>query len=161
MVQTPAFFSTQQAALGNASIPSSLHPNLTVLPAVPRFFIDVNSSFGESNDELVIEDAAIKKQIINILSTPLSSDDFEPEYGSNLPFRLLDPVLPSTAWMIENDTIESVNRWMAKRISLARGDCYVQPLDVGQGDIEGYYIRLKYSILRTRAVTTWQFSVYK
>ena len=159
-MSTPAFFYDELTPLGNASMPIASYPKLSVLPATNIYFVDINTEFDTQNPTLLYEDSAIRSQIKNILSTPIGTEDFEPEYGSNLPFRLFEPITPVTSWLIENDTLIAVNRWMAGRISLSRNDCSVQPLEFNQG-LDGYYIRMRYRNVRTNVVTTWQFSVYR
>lgn len=159
-MQTPSFFSPLDAVKISGSYPTANFINLAELPSTKLYFIDVNPDFGsDGKDELVYENDAIKVQIRNILSTPTGSEQFEPEYGSLLPWRLFEPINARTAWQIENDTLIAVNRWMAGRIKLTRQQCYVRPLDEGIGD--GYYISLVYTILRTKVLAEYKFSVYR
>lgn len=162
-MQTPAFFSREQVLLETATYPTANLIGLVDLPSTKVYFLDVNARLGEdSSDPLVAEDEAIKGQIRNILSTPLGSEPFEPEYGSMWPYRLFEPVTAFNAWNLENDTIVAVNRWMKGLIQLARQNCFVEQLpENGPQGVDGYYVRLTYTIMRTNAVASYTASIYR
>ena len=158
-MNTPSFSTDITAPLTPAILPPARYIDLAPLPKGRLFFLDVNSRYGEDGNLKVLlsEDAAIKNQVNNILSTPLGSEPFEPEFGSLLPWRIMEPISAATAWLIETDTIAAVQRWMGNRILVDRSLCYVRPLETE----EGYSIYLKYQILRTKTVVEWNFSIYR
>lgn len=160
---TPVFSTLQNPALIPSAFPTSSLINLGELGRQKFYFVDINSEFGiDGKREILVEEDAIKAQIRNILSTPTGSEPFEPEYGSLLPYRLFEPINVANAWNIENDTVVAIRRWMASRIEVTRQQVYVQELlpDESAG-AEGYYIRMSYTITRTRAVAEYRFSLYK
>lgn len=156
---TPVFSTDIATEPAAATLPPSRFIDLAPLPKGRLFFLDVNKNYGEGGDQrsLLSEDDAIKGQIGSILSTPLGSEPFEPEFGSLLPWRIHEPINQMTAWLIENDTITAVSRWLVSRIKVARDQCFVRPLETE----EGYAINLTYQVLRTKAIVEWNFSVYR
>lgn len=161
-MDTYAFFSDADVGTDNSTFPAATFIDIGELPKGRLFFVDVNSGYGQGNSvELVTEDKAIKSQIANILSTPIGSEPFEPEYGSLLPWRLFEPINQVTSWHIENDTIVAVGRWMGSRITVSRRDCLVRPIFDDPSGNEGYYIMLRYQINATKIVYEWNFSIYR
>lgn len=152
------FETTQPLELISMGITSTLARNPPSLQHTALRFIDLNNDYGESSTELrLVGKDTIKAQIRNILSTPLGSEAFEPEYGSLLPFRLFEPLTEFTAWQIENDTVSAVTRWMASRINVHRSQCSAQAFE--REDASGYYIKLVYSEIETGEVVTYGFFV--
>lgn len=116
------------------------------------FYSDVNSGFRQNKDDLIVtDDRAIDLQINNILSTPLRSDEFEPEFGSMLPYRLQDLIQSRTAYLLRNDTIEALRKWMGRHISLDLTKSSVRVID-DNPDYEGYLIDIRYQINKTGVV---------
>jgi phage baseplate assembly protein W len=152
-------FSTEQPLeLKNLSLKQLVGRNSPDVRRVSLRFVDLNNSYGESSDKIRLEGKdAIKAQIRNILSTPIGSEAFEPDYGSLLPFRLFETVSSITAWQIENDVILAVSRWMAGRISVNRSRCKAEPFE--SNGIAGYQIRLVYSEIQTGEVSEYGFFV--
>lgn len=106
-------------------------------------FRDVDCDYGISrnhSDLLIDNNLAITNHIKNLLSTPIGTEDFEPGYGSNLPYRIMDPVNIYSAFNIETDTIIALLTWMGDRIQVILSDSFVTPLDSG----EGYLIQITY-----------------
>jgi len=125
------------------------------------YYSDINNMFSLDGDEVVvIEYEAVNRQITNILSTPLGSESFEPTFGSLLPYRLFQTVSPVTAWVIENDTIEALKKWMGGRITVNGPSSYVRPL-YGDPDNEGYEINLTYSINRTGKSSNYNAAILR
>ena len=122
------------------------------------YYIDINSEYSVNQKGLIVYDTdAIKNQISNILATPLGSDHFEPTFGSNLPYRLYDPITSGTAFLIYNDTIGAVSRWMGDRIAVNQALTIVRPMD-NDPDSEGYEIRMPYQILFNKVIA--EFSAF-
>jgi len=122
----------------------SQRPNVkaAIQPAKLRFS-DVDCDYGISrkhSDLLVDNNLAITNHIKNLLSTPIGTEDFEPGYGSNLPYRIMDPVNIYSAFNIETDTIVALMTWMSDRIFVILSDTFVTPLDSG----DGYLIQITY-----------------
>lgn len=118
----------------------------------PIYYSDLNSMFGQDGKQLLVYDeVAVNRQISNILSTPLGSDDFEPTFGSLLPFRMFDPITPRMAWILRNDSIEAVRKWMGDRIELDSANANVTLVN-GEVDGEGYIIDMPYTIKRSKIV---------
>ncbi len=119
------------------------------------YFIDINSNYRMDQKGLIIYDEdVIKNQIANILATPLGSDHFEPTYGSNLPYRIHDPVTNSTAFLLYNDTIDAISKWMRSKITVLPAQSFVRPID-NDPDNDGYEIRLIYYINNTKAIASY------
>ncbi len=110
------------------------------------YYSDVNSAIKQDGKALVLYDAdAINKQINNILSTPLGTDDFEPTFGSLLPYRIHDNITDRTAWLIRNDTIEAIRLWMGNRITVDQTQSAVEVLGE-EYDNDGYLVNVVYTI---------------
>ena len=96
-------------------------PNvITAKPAKIVVFRDLNPDFTLISGEnaTVEEDNVYKKQIRHLLSTPVGSEDFEPTYGSNVPYRLHEPICDLTAYLLETDTIIAFSRWLRNKVIL-------------------------------------------
>lgn len=157
-METNSFFTKEVTALGEPTLPTATYIDLGPLPSSKLFFIDLNNGHPEdARGDILTEERALRAQCINILSTPLGSEPFEPEYGSLLPYRLFEPINQRTAWMIENDTIIALTRWMRGRLHIPREQCFVRPIE----NEDGYYIQLNAQVLRSRAVVEWNISVYR
>lgn len=116
------------------------------------YYIDINTNYRVNQKGLIIYDEdVVKNQIANILATPIGSDAFEPTYGSNLPYRIQDPITDTTSFLIYNDTIAAISKWLGDRITVMTSQSYVRPLN-GEIDSEGYEIRLIYYMNKTRAI---------
>jgi phage baseplate assembly protein W len=103
---------------------------------------DINTNFQYTSSSLIVKGkSALDNQISNILSTPIGSDQFEPLYGSNLPFRLHDPINAFTASLIKQDSIEAINTWMFGVIDVDFNRSSVEELATD----EGYSIIITYS----------------
>jgi phage baseplate assembly protein W len=139
-------FFPQQPRTGNVELrlPSS----------IPIRYKDVNSEYSQdTNGIIVYDETAIRQKIMNLLGVVPGEEHFEPEWGSQLPYRLFEPVNQITAHWIEFDTIGAVNTFMSSEVSLLHNECVVEMLD----DEEGYEIILAYQAIRTEIVDRLRF----
>ncbi|QXV74126.1 putative outer wedge baseplate protein and lysozyme protein [Rhizobium phage RHEph12] len=119
------------------------------------YYEDINVNYLRDKKGLVVfDDDVTKMQISNVLATPIGSEHFEPTYGSNVPYRLMDPISNITTYLLMNDTIGALGIWMGSRITVNRATSSVQPIQ-GDPDSEGYEIRLYYSLNRTRVINEY------
>lgn len=122
------------------------------------FSLDINPDFALDENQLLVEDeVAVKKQILNILGTPIGTEDFMPRYGSNLPYRLFDFINEITAHLMYLDTVAALETWMANRIRLLTPGTDIIPTL----DEDGYTINLSYVILTNRVTTQFQFEMLR
>lgn len=107
-------------------LPYTLAPQEPALPADDRlgrvrraFIIDVNVEFASGNpSDLIITDAsAIEQEVLNVILTPIGTDEHEPTYGSQVPFLVYDPVTPTTARAMRTTILSAVKRWLRDRIA--------------------------------------------
>lgn len=118
----------------------------------PIYFSDVNGTYGQDTKGILVYDQdAVDRQINNILSTPLGSDDFEPTFGSLIAFRIMDNITSSTAWIIRNDTVEAVRKWMGDHIEINFPNTSVRVID-DEIDAEGYIIDMPYVLRYSRVL---------
>lgn len=119
------------------------------------YYVDINTAFKRNLKGLILYDEdVVKGEIANILSTPLGSDHFEPTYGSNVPYRLMDPINNVTSWLLENDTISALNKWLQEPgvISMQLSNSYVIPIN-NNPDSEGYEIKFTYRVNKTKVIS--------
>lgn len=122
------------------------------------YYSDLNSRFGIDDQPLIVQDyRAINRQFDIILSTPLGSEEFEPDFGSMLPFRLFDPITPISSYLIRNDTIDALNKWLGSKITLDLATSSVEIIN-DNPDYEGYVVNMIYTINRTRAAATYSMA---
>jgi len=125
------------------------------------YYIDINSSYRQDQKGLIVYDEdAIKVQIANIMSTPLGSDHFEPTYGSNVPYRLQDPINERTSFLLRNDTIGALGKWMAGRITVNAALSTVRPI-ANDPDAEGYEVKIYYSIIKANVIAEFHSFVLR
>lgn len=125
---------------------------LAIVQKLDVYYIDVNATYSLDRKGLIVYDEdVIKRMIANIMSTPLGSEHFEPTYGSNVPYRLMDPISNSTSFLLFNDTIGALKRWMKGLISVNIQSSYIRPVD-DNPDSEAYEIRLYYSVLKAKVI---------
>lgn len=108
---------------------------------------------------LILKDIdAIQAQMINILKTPIGSEYFLPDYGSNIYYRIGDPMNAETAYLLELDTISALSKWMAGHIEVFLNSSYVTPIY----EEDAYDIAVAYAPVFTKAETgTLNFKVYR
>lgn len=124
------------------------------------FSLDINADYTLDDQQLVIEDEkAVRGQILNLLGTPLGTEDFLPTYGSNLPYRIMEGINDITAWLCTQDTIGAINAWMANRVRIIQPGSEVVPLDELYG--EGYGINLVYEIIQSRVMSNFNVQVLR
>jgi phage baseplate assembly protein W len=91
----------------------SYAPSNKIEAATPYFLWDVNIVFSRSRSDFIVNDSdAIKIMIANVLFTIPGERVFEPEFGSDLPFLLHEPMNDITAWRIENASYRALSRWI-------------------------------------------------
>lgn len=107
-------------------------------------FLDVNTLVNENAlPELVPDILAINNSIYNILSTPIGSRTFQPEYGSRLEEFIHEPIDGITAFEIGISLIQSIQRW-EPRITIDRQRTNVEPTSYG------FNVTIAYSIPRLK-----------
>lgn len=122
------------------------------------FSIDINPDYTlDTNQLLVTGEIARRKQMMNILGTPIGSEDFEPLYGSNLPYRLFEPINDINAQFITLDTIVALDTWMRGSIRILAQGTDVIPTD----SEDGYLVNINFEITETRVTTAEQFEVLR
>lgn len=130
---------------------------LASVKKIDVYYIDINRAYKENLKGIILYDEdVINGEIANILATPLGSDQFEPTFGSNVPYRLMDPINDITAWLLYTDTIGALNTWMVQKgvITLVNPSSYIVPID-GNPDREGYEINMVYRNNMTKVLTSF------
>ena len=118
-------------------------------------YIDVNTNFRINNlDILVPGSLAIANQIINVLSTYIGERTFEPEFGSNLPKYLFEPIDDITSWRMETDIFGALARWVP-RIQVLQNLTRVIPLP----QQAMYSVSISYIEIPNLISTTVQFTL--
>lgn len=131
---------------------------LNIPRKVDVYFIDVNVDYKQNLKGLIVYDEdVVKMQIANIMATPLGSDHFEPTYGSNVPYRLMDPINAITGRLLYNDTIGALHTWMelTGRIRIDRTNSDIIPID-NNPDNEGYQVTMYYTVLKTSVIASFR-----
>lgn len=124
----------------------------TVTPKKP-IFIDVNMNFGQNSyPELLYDEDAIRNSLLNILTTPIGSRAFVPEYGSRLYKFLQEPIDPVTSVQIEELLIQAIIKW-EPRVQVIRSKTKVTPSS------NGFDILLTYYILPSKRVSNFEVNV--
>tara|TARA_B100001146_G_C16026978_1_gene367600 strand:+ start:113 stop:547 length:435 start_codon:yes stop_codon:yes gene_type:complete len=129
-------------------------PNVLSATAPKLVFIrDINPDFTQNggNNLVTEDDIAIQKQLRHLLSTPLGSEDFEPTFGSDLPYRLMDPICDLTSFLMETDIILSVVNWMSNKIILVNPRIHPYP------DQDYYLAVLPYRKVVDGSLSTYSF----
>lgn len=110
-------------------------------------YMDLNRNFGQSGAaDLLFDKAAIEQSLFNIFRTHVGEAGpiFLPDFGSNLPYLLQEPLDNITAFSVKAATVQAAQRWET-RIDV----------DVGQSavatdyELPGYIVRLVYVIRHT------------
>lgn len=139
----------------------SERPNIkaAITPA-KILFRDVDCDYGlnyKHNSLLIDNDDAITNHIKNLLSTPVGTEEFEPNYGSNLPYRIMDPVNIYSAFNIETDTLVALITWMSDRIRVILSGSFVTPLESN----DGYLVQIAYVNLSNNKAGLFQQQVIR
>ncbi len=127
------------------------------------FYVDVNSGYKQNLKGLVIyDDDVVSQQVANIFATPLGSDPFEPTFGSNVPYRLFEPINDMTAFLLYADCISALIQWMQKpgRILVNTASSFVRPIN-NDPDTEGYEVKMVYSIVQAKALSFFHGFIIK
>lgn len=115
-------------------------------------FIDLNPTFHDDGDDLLTEYIrTIRKQNLNILSTPIGSVYFEPQFGSQCSDYIFDPLTETTAWKIETAAYYAIRRWQP-RIILDEKESRVYVDEARQGWVGTF----AYTILATNQKVSQQ-----
>lgn len=121
------------------------------------FARDVNALYGVSGALLVDDDQAVQLQMLNILGTPTGTEDFEPNYGSLLPFHLFEPITDTQAFLIEQDTITALRVWMFDRITLVYPGTEVVPFI----EEDCYFVNIRYQIVGVPHTSDFGFKLLR
>lgn len=125
------------------------------------FYKGINPNFRNEIKlkPLILNDIdAIQAQMINILKTPIGSEYFMPDFGSNIYYRLGDPINMETSFLLEQDTVEALSKWMGGHIEVYLNSSYVTPIY----EEDAYDIAVAYSPIFTKAdAGTLNFKVFR
>lgn len=82
------------------------------------YYSDANADLGLITNALpVVTDAdAIGQQILQVLLTPIGSEEFEPTFGSNLPFMLFEPNNAESLTNLELGARQALSKWLGSRL---------------------------------------------
>lgn len=131
--------------------------NARPVPANVRFR-DVNPDYTLNTHPLLTsEQISVRHQIKNVLTTPLNSEEYEPSYGSYVPFRVMDPINAKSAYLLETDVLNALTVWLRDRIVVSVNLLKAIPLD---GE-DGYRINIPYASLVSGAVDLFEFEVLR
>lgn len=120
--------------------------------------LDCDYNLYSKHNKLLIENrSAINNHIKNLLSTPKGTEEFEPDYGSDLPYRIMDTISVSTAFSIETDILLAITVWMRDRLYVVMSESYVKPLF----SVDAYLINLVYVDLVYNDLGVFKTQVYK
>ncbi len=120
----------------------------------PNYLWDINILFSASRSDFIVYDNdAVKIMIANVLFTVPGERVFEPEFGSNLPFLLHEPMNDITAWRIENATYLALKRWIPYILMDRRNSKVVPNYDQGTYYCSLTYFELNQSSFFDRAKT--------
>lgn len=121
------------------------------------YYRDVNNEWNSGSPELVEDTEAVQKQIANLLGTPKGTEHYEPMYGSDLPYRIMDFIDPLRAYLVETDVFYAIWLHMRDRVQIDYTRSRVTPLETE----DGYLVDLTYMILRTSTLVTYKFEVVR
>lgn len=121
------------------------------------YYRDINNQWNVSINAIVEDEMAVKRQIDNLLGTPIGTEFFEPTYGSNLPFRIMDPINEMTAYIIETDTFLAIWTWMRDRVTLDYSRSKIYPIE----EADGYVVDLVYYVIKSSKMVTYKFEVLR
>jgi len=116
---------------------------------------DINTNFENSVPQtLVYAIEEINGLIINVLTTRIGEEWWEPLYGSNLPLRVFDPINDTTAWLLQHDIEDALATWVPL-ITVDRSSSKIKPYP----DLKLYDIQLAYVVPSMFVKTYYQFQV--
>lgn len=106
--------------------------------------VDVNICWKNPDSSILIYNSdATKQKIVNILSTLVGEEHFEPEWGSLLPLRLWEPSQQSLTLLLKRDIIDALRIHLEGIIYVYHGLCRIFPYP----DQESYTVLLVYDEL--------------
>jgi len=109
--------------------------------------------FGKNTyPELVYDEDAIRGSIFNILTTPIGSRAFVPEYGSRLYSFIQKPIDNISTQQIFVFLVQAIQRW-EPRVELIQSGSFVEKTE------DGFFISLQYYILPVRRRSAFQLGV--
>lgn len=112
------------------------------MSTVAPIYKDINSQYGsEGFSDLLSNAGAINNSLYNLLTCPIGSRGFQPDYGSLLQQYIFEPCDDYTARKIEINFIQAIDRW-EPRIVLDVQRCTVLP-NISR---DGYDVTLYYYI---------------
>ena len=122
------------------------------------YSIDVNSNFGSDRNGILINDErAYHLQILNILGTPIGSEEGLPTYGSDLEELLFEPMNQTTAKLIEISSITALHTWMYPRLWVIQPGTYIIPYY----DDDAYLVNIRYEITSQRITSEFNFQLVR
>lgn len=131
---------------------------VSVKPTREPIWRDVNNTYGQELGSLLVDnDIAVRKRMLNLLSTPLGTDHLEPTYGSLLPWRLYEPINVFTEYLLETDTVEALARWMSREVVLIIPGVQISALD----SEDGYNIVIPYMRFTDSGASAYSFDIIR
>lgn len=138
-----------------------IRPNKkAVIPSKKITFRDLNCDYllNHSQNKLMLDNnLAVRNQIKNLLSTTVGTEDFEPNYGSNIPYRIMEPISKFTAHLLKMDTIIAIQDWMSDRVRVHMSGAAVVPL----ASEDGYNINLPYNLILDDSFSIFNFDILR
>ena len=109
--------------------------------------------FGRNSyPEILNNEDAVRGSIYNILTTPIGTRAFVPEYGSRLYQFIHEPVDAVTAVQIEILLIQALEKW-EPRIQIIRNQTKVVPAR------DGFNITLTYFIKPSQRLSSFEMNI--
>jgi phage baseplate assembly protein W len=85
-------------------------------------YSDINIFVGEkSANELIYDEVSIQQSIMTILSTPIESRLFRPDFGSKLDRLLFEPLDEKTRFELQRTAKKALSKW-EPRIQMERSE---------------------------------------
>lgn len=129
-------------------------PTNKFVGAKPNYLWDINLQYSRSRGEFIVYDnKAVQLMIANVLFTIPGERVFEPEFGSNLPFLLQEPMNEITAWKIENESYIALQRWIPYILVDRRNALVIPNYDAGRYSVRLPYLELNPASFFNRAST--------
>ncbi len=93
----------------------------------PTILNDVNLLYSMTSEDFLISGlAVIENMFYNVCYTPIGSRVYEPEFGSNIPALIHEPLIQETATYIEIELFSAAKRWVPY-VSVVFKQTYVVP----------------------------------
>ena len=124
--------------------------------ATPEYFADLNSDVTKNKKPFVLlDDDALKQQIKNVLTTLRGSEEWDVNFGSNVPLFLHEPQTENTAKSLRSSILSALNNQLKNLISVNKGGIRVNPLT----NERGYYVDIIYRRRDTGAKAQYKFNL--